>query len=209
MFPKSKTKLSKEDKDARNFIVRNVANDMFSLIQGPRSHYYGVIGCERRKARNIYPWLTDGMLDHQLKKLKKSHKRGVAIRELQMNAAVEDPAQELVSHHLPVVVAQEGGVLRTAGRPTGSTVDALKTLDDRKRKAFDDAAAIYSKVKMTNKLPHGGFNQIIQRAKVRNGLENQKNWTISVHSVRSRHRNNCRLSNGVVRCGPTSPLAPV
>jgi hypothetical protein len=54
------TKLLKEDKDARKFIFRNVA--LFSLAQGPRSHYYGVIGRERRKAKNIYPWTTDGML---------------------------------------------------------------------------------------------------------------------------------------------------
>jgi hypothetical protein len=31
------TQLSKEDKDARKFIVRNVANDLFSLVKGPRS----------------------------------------------------------------------------------------------------------------------------------------------------------------------------
>jgi hypothetical protein len=44
MDRKSKTQLSKEDKDARKCIVRNVDNDLFSLMQGPRSqYYYGVL----------------------------------------------------------------------------------------------------------------------------------------------------------------------
>jgi hypothetical protein len=53
-------KLTKEDSDARKLILRNVAN--------------GVIGLERRRARNIYPWMTGGMLDHQLMKLKRNQK---------------------------------------------------------------------------------------------------------------------------------------
>jgi hypothetical protein len=207
MNPRSKTQLSKEDKDARNFIVRNVANDLFSLLQGPRSQYYGVIGCERRKARNIYPWLTDGMLDHQLKKLKRSQKKGVAIRELQANATVADQQRVSDQHDMEAM----NNILRsTGGRPTGSTNDASKTLEDRKRKAFDDAAAIYSELKTMKRLPHGGLKRIIERAKVQNGLESQENFTISAHSVRSRHRNNFKLSPGVVtKRGPTSPLAPV
>jgi hypothetical protein len=40
MYPKSEKQLSKEDKDARKFIFRNVADDLFSLVQGPRSQYY-------------------------------------------------------------------------------------------------------------------------------------------------------------------------
>jgi hypothetical protein len=41
-------------------------------------------------------------------------------------------------------------------------------------------------------------------------VRNQVNWIISPHSVRSRHRNNFKLSPGVVtKRGPTSPLAPV
>jgi hypothetical protein len=50
----------------------------------------------------------------------------------------------------------------------------IKTLDDRKRKVFDDAANIFSELKTTNKLPRGGLTQIIERAKVENGLENEK-----------------------------------
>jgi hypothetical protein len=136
MYPKSEKQLSKEDKDVRKFIVRNVADDLFSLVQGPRSQYYGVLGHERRKARNIYPWLTDGMLDHQLKKLKKIQKRGVAFGALQANTTV-DP---LLICDLQSIASDAA---RTAGRPAGSTTDASKTLDDRKRKAFDDAATIY------------------------------------------------------------------
>jgi hypothetical protein len=124
---------------------------------------------------------------------------------LQAKATVVD--QQLVSD------LQEGevinNILRMGNRPTGSTIDASKTLDDLERKAFNDAATIYSKFKMTNKLPHGGLNQTMQRAKVQNGLENQENWIISAHSVRSQHCSNIKLSNGVVRHGPTSPLAPV
>jgi hypothetical protein len=52
------TELSKQDKDARKCFVRNFANDQFSLVQGPRSQYYGVIGIERWKDKNIYPWIT-------------------------------------------------------------------------------------------------------------------------------------------------------
>jgi hypothetical protein len=44
MYPKSEKQLSKEDKDARKFVVRNVADDLFSLVQGPRSQYYEVLG---------------------------------------------------------------------------------------------------------------------------------------------------------------------
>jgi hypothetical protein len=196
MDRKSKTQLSKEDKDARKFIVRNVANDLFSLVQGPRSQYYGVLSRERRKARNIYPWLTDGMLNHQIMKLKEIQKQGAAARALHANP-MEDP--QLISS------------LRrsTGGRPAGSTIDASKTLDDRKRKAFDDAAQIFSELKTTNKLPRGGLKKIIERAKVENGLENEETWTISADSVRSRHRNNIKSSNGMVARGPTSPLAPV
>jgi hypothetical protein len=193
MDSRNKTKLSKEDKDARKVIAKNIANDLFSLVQGPRSQYYGVIGKERRKARNIYPWLTDGMLDHQLKKLKQSQKKGVAIRDLQLlNEAAIDNAP------------------RTGGRPSGSTTDASKSLDDRKRKAFNDAAEIFSKLKTANKkLPHGGLDRIIKRAKVQNGLENETKWTISASSVRSRHFENIKATNGVVGRGPASPLAPV
>jgi hypothetical protein len=101
-------------------------------------------------------------------------------------------------------------LIRSAGgRPTGSTIDASKTLDDRKRKAFDDAANIFSELKTMNKLPRGGLKQIIERAKVENGLEDEENWTISADSVRSRHRNNIKSSNGMVTRGPTSPLALV
>ena len=48
-----------------------------------------MIGEERRKARTIYPWLTDGMLDHQLKMLKKIQGKGVAVQELQANVRVD------------------------------------------------------------------------------------------------------------------------
>jgi hypothetical protein len=193
MYPKSEKQLSKEDKDARKFIVRNVADDLFSLVQGPRSQYYGVLGHERRKARNIYPWLTDGMLDHQLKKLKKIQKRGVAFGALQANTTV-DP---LLICDLQSIASDAA---RTAGRPAGSTTDASKTLDDRKRKAFDDAATIYSKLKMTMKqLPRAGLKQIIERAKVENGLEKEENWTISANSVRSRYKGNVNSSEVVKR----------
>ena len=194
------TQLSKEDKDARKFIVRNVANDLFSLIEGPRSQYYGVVGLERRKAQNIYPWITDGMLDHQLKKLRKISRNGVANRELQANAIVD----QLVIADLEAATINNR--LTAVGRPTGSTVEALKTLDTRKRKAFDDAANIYSKFAKTNRLPNGGLQRIIERARVQNGLDNE-DWTLSAASVRSRYRNN--TSSSRVTCGPDSPLAPI
>jgi hypothetical protein len=44
MCPKSEKQISKEDKDARKFVVRNVADDLFSLVQGPRSQHYEVLG---------------------------------------------------------------------------------------------------------------------------------------------------------------------
>jgi hypothetical protein len=97
----------------------------------------------------------------------------------------------------------------SGGRPAGSTLDALKTLADRKRKAFEDATSIFTKFKTSNKLPRGGLKRIIERAKVQNGLEHEENWTISPDSVRTRYKSNIKSSNGVVRCGPTSPLAPV
>jgi hypothetical protein len=52
---------------------------------------------------------------------------------------------------------------RTPGsRPTGSTIDASKALEDHcKRKAFDDAATVFSKSKMkgNNKLPCGSLKK--------------------------------------------------
>ena len=129
-------KLTKENNEARKLILRNVANALFSLMQGTRKQCYGVIGLERRRAKNIYPWITDGMLDHQIKKLKKSQKKGVAIREFQATVTID----QLVAD-LQVDAASN----RTAaGRPHGSTVEALKTLDLRKRKAFDDAVNTFS-----------------------------------------------------------------
>jgi hypothetical protein len=117
------TKLSKQDNDARKFIVRNVANNLFSLVQAPRSQWYGVIGVERRKAKNIYPWTTDGMLDHQIKKLKKSQKKGVAIRELEANAVEQHQTINNIIHE----TINNDGLCTTGGRPTDSTNDALKT----------------------------------------------------------------------------------
>ncbi len=125
-------KLTKENNEARKLILRNVANELFSLMQGTRKQCYGVIGLERRRAKNIYPWITDGMLDHQIKKLKKSQTKGVAIRDLQQATVTID---QLVTD-LRVDAASNQ---TAAGRPHGSTVEALKTLDLRKRKAFDDA----------------------------------------------------------------------
>ena len=58
-------------------------------MQGTMKQCYGVIGLEPRRTKNIYPWITDGMLYHQMKKLKKSQKKGVAIRELGANAVVQ------------------------------------------------------------------------------------------------------------------------
>jgi hypothetical protein len=117
-------------------------------------------------------------------KLKEIQKRGVAVRALHANAMV-DP--QLISSL----------IRSTGGRPTGSTIDASKTLDDWKRKAFDDDANIFSDLKTMNKLPQGGLKQIIERTNVENGLENEENWTISADSVRSRHRSNIKSSNGM------------
>jgi hypothetical protein len=120
------------------------------------------------------------------------------IRVLQANATEEQEEAETI------------GVL-TGGRPTGSTIEASKTLNERKRKAFDDAANIYSRFATRSRLPHGGLNRIIERAKLQNGLENEDSWTISANSVRSRHRNgSIKESSRVLACrGPLSPLAPV
>jgi hypothetical protein len=46
-------KLTKEDKIARKLILRNVANELFSLMQGTRKQCYGVISLERRCTKNI------------------------------------------------------------------------------------------------------------------------------------------------------------
>jgi hypothetical protein len=204
MCPKSKNQLSKEDEEARKFVVRNVANDLFSLLQGPRSQHCGVLGHERHKARNICPWLTDGVLDHQLKTLKKIQMKRLAVRVLEANAPVD---QQLISD---LQLFSDGP--RTGGRPTGSTIDATKTLDDRKRKAFDDAASTCSKLKVTKKkLPRGGLKQITERAKLENGLENEENWTIAENSVSSRHKRsngNVKLIN-VAKPGPALPSAAV
>jgi hypothetical protein len=102
MYPKSKTQLSKEDKDASKFIV-----------QGSRSQYYGVLSREPRKARNIYPWLTDEMLNHQIMKLKKIQKQGVAVRALHANVRVD---LQLISG-----LFSSTGNRPTGGRPTRST----------------------------------------------------------------------------------------
>jgi hypothetical protein len=71
------------------------------------------------------------------------------------------------------------------GRPPGRTVKTSKSLDDCKRKAFDNAATIFSKFKTRGRLPAGGLNKILKRAKLQNGLENEKDWTISANLVRS------------------------
>jgi hypothetical protein len=63
------TKQSKQDKDARK-IVMNVANELFSLMQGTRKQVYGVMGLERRRVQTYLPMDTDGMLDYQIKKLR-------------------------------------------------------------------------------------------------------------------------------------------
>jgi hypothetical protein len=198
-------KLTKEDNEARKLILRNVANDLFSLMQGTRKQCYGVIGLERRRAKNIYPWITDGMLDHQIKKLRKVQKRGAAIREFEATVQATATIDQLVAD---LQVDAEGN--QTAvGRPTGSTVEASKTLELRKRKAFDDAVNVFCRFKRRGKLHRGGLNQIIERAKLENGLENEC-WTISADSVRSRQKRQvatCMIATW--RRGPTSPLAPI
>jgi hypothetical protein len=93
-----------------------------------------------------------------------------------------------------------------AAEPLGSTVEASKTLDDCKRKAFDNAAIIFSHFKTRGRLPKGGLKKIIKRATLQNGLENEKDWTIPADSVRSRQKWR-NITN--VNCGPPSPLAPV
>jgi hypothetical protein len=196
-------KLTKENNEARKLILRNVANELFSLMQGTRKQCYGVIGLERRRAKNIYPWITDGMLDHQIKKLKKSQKKGVAIRDLQQATVTID---QLVTD-LRVDAASNQ---TAAGRPHGSTVEALKTLDLRKRKAFDDAVDTFSRFKARGRVHKGGLKQIIEMAKFENGVDNEECWTISENSVRSRQKrqgNPNVTSNG--KRGPTSPLAAV
>jgi hypothetical protein len=196
-------KLTKENNEARKLILRNVANELFSLMQGTRKQCYGVIGLERRRAKNIYPWITDGMLDHQIKKLKKSQKKGVAIRDLQQATVTID---QLVTD-LRVDAASNQ---TAAGRPHGSTVEALKTLDLRKRKAFDDAVDTFSRFKARGRVHKGGLKQIIEMAKFENGVDNEECWTISENSVRSRQKrqgNPNVTSNG--KRGPTLPLAAV
>jgi hypothetical protein len=188
-------KLTKEDKDARKLILRNVARELFSIMQGTRKQCYGVIGLERRRAKNIYPWISDGMLDHQVAKLRRIQKNAVIVRGLQAIETMEELQEEIMTAN------------RThGGRPTGSTVEASKTLEGRKRKAFDDAATIYSRFKTRGRLPKGGLKKIIKRAKLQNGLENENDWTIPVDSVRSREKAG-NVSN--VYRGPPSPLAPV
>jgi hypothetical protein len=194
-------KLTKEDNDARKLIVRNVANDLFSLMQGTRKQCYGVIGLERCRAKNIYPWITDGMLDHHIRIFRKSQKKGVAMREIQATATIDQLVTDLQ--------ADAAGNQTAAGRPTGSTVEALKTLDLRKRKAFDDAVNVFCRFKRRGKLHRGGLNQIIERAKLENGLEHEE-WTILADSMRTPQKRQVatnEISNG--KRGPTSPLVPV
>jgi hypothetical protein len=92
------------------------------------------------------------------------------------------------------------------GRLTGSTIEASKTLEDRKRKAFVDAATIFFHFKTRGRLPMGGLKKIIKRAKLQNGLENENDWTIPVNSVRSQEKAG-NVSN--VNRGPPLTLAPV
>jgi hypothetical protein len=122
-------------------------------------------------------WITDGILDHQIKKLRKSQKKGVAIREFQATATIDQLITDLQ--------VDAAGNQTAAGRPTGSTVKALKTLDLCKRKAFDDAVNVFSRFKRRGKLHRGGLNQIIERAKLENSLENEECWTILADLVSS------------------------
>jgi hypothetical protein len=110
--------------------------------------------------------------------LKKNQKKGVTICGLQALATIDQFVADLQG--------DEALQVRTPrGRPSGSTINASKTLEDCKRKAFDNAAAISTKFKTTRKLPRGGLRQIIERSKVQNGVENEQPWTISANSVRS------------------------
>jgi hypothetical protein len=112
-------------------------------------------------------------------KLKKSKMKGVAIRELQEIRVLQANATDEEQEEAETIGVLTGG----RGRPTGST--ALKTLNDRKRKAFDDATNIYTRFTTRSRLPHGGLDRIIERAKLQNGLEDE-DWTISANSVSSR-----------------------
>jgi hypothetical protein len=53
MNPRSKNLAIEEDKDG-NFIVRNVANDLFSLLRDLGRSTTGC-GCEQHQGENIYP----------------------------------------------------------------------------------------------------------------------------------------------------------
>ena len=62
--------LSDEDKTDRKLVVQSIANDLFSLKEGvDGTLYYGVFGKEKRKMMNLYPWLTNGVLNYQISKL--------------------------------------------------------------------------------------------------------------------------------------------
>jgi hypothetical protein len=84
------------------------------------------------------------------------------------------PAQEVEEQPEERFTSRRSNQKRTPyDRQTGSTINTSKTLEDCKRKAFNNAAIIFSKFKTTGKFPHGGLSQIIGRAKLQNGLENE------------------------------------
>jgi hypothetical protein len=89
-----------------------VANELFSLMQGPRKQCYRVIGLARHRTKNIYLWITDDMLDHQLVKLKHNQRNQVAICGLQAIATIDQLQAEAIINRTP------------GGRPTGSTIEA-------------------------------------------------------------------------------------
>ena len=95
------------------------------------------------------------MLAHQSKKLKKSQKKGVAIRDWQQGTVTID---QLVTD-LRVDAASNQ---TAAGRPHGSTVEALKTLDLRKRKAFDAAVDTFSRFKARGRV-HKGVSSVAKQ----------------------------------------------
>ena len=74
--------LSDEDKTARKLVVQSIANDLFSLKEGlDRTFYYGVLGKEKRKMMNLYPWLTDGAIRYQVSKLELQKKNKVELQK--------------------------------------------------------------------------------------------------------------------------------
>ena len=81
-MPKPKTRLQRRLRDAqrlsteatqaRQVVVKSVARDIYSMTDGLNmKEKYGAVGREMATMKNLYPWLTKGMVKYQISLLKK------------------------------------------------------------------------------------------------------------------------------------------